>query len=472
MSRPVGSTSSNALEVNFGEVEGERSDSPSVKVSPPSSSKVEPWSGGAPQGAPCTPSGPSVSGQELAAQSVREAAERRTALTALGNLQGPISKLAAKHPDPIGFFGNVTLRGNEVGFALGDTLHDPQFSSAAAKLSAADVRSAVAEQVKKAWPQCTPKEAEQLKQYFMGQVAESLREGAAPRLQKLATKMLDDAGKAFEKTAADPAAVKALAQRLTDMADPLAEIEDQLAVKDLRASFGLDPEKVNVSPEELTRGLHERAALLKDEARKMQYHDRLTVFRALAEQDVGPLFKQAAGVREDSFLAAQIDGVKAVGQSEAQTIKTVKLWSAVAATLFTGGLGGVGMSMGVSLSMASPSVLQAWQQVDTAKAGESAGTMKAGAAEEAHRNAVIATGEAAVVAVTAAGAEHALHHVAETLAAPAVVHMADQIVKNVFNAGIELGVETIAGAGTHALEESLADEGHASGQNALQRASR
>lgn len=471
MADPLGSvSSSNPREISFGEVEGERFEAP--RKPEQSSSAIEQWRGEAPANFVEAPhGGPMSSGPDLAAQSALEAAERRKSMKAVGELQGPLSKLASKYPDPLTFFGNVEFKNRDVAFgALGDALRDPAFTDAAAKLSASDVRAAVTEQVKKAWPQCTPNEVEHLKQYFMGQVAESLRERVAPRMQDVATKMLDDAAKSFDKTADDPAALVALAKKLTDQAHPLSDPDAQASVRDLRAALGLDVEKNSVTPEELKSALQERAGLLHQEARKMKNHDRPTLFRALAEQDVGSLFKQATGVREGSLLDAQIAAVRAEGERENTTIGHVKFASVVVAVGFTGGLGGAAMGVGVSLSMSAPAVLEAWQAVDTARAGESAGTMEAGAGEEAQRRAVIETGAAVLSAATAAGASHALHGVAEKLAAPAAKHMADGIVKGVIHGAVEGMVEQSYQEGARALDESLGASGGPVGKNALQRA--
>ena len=450
MADPLGSvSSSNPREVSFEEVEGERFDAPPKKPAQSAGSAVEPWSGSAPANSDeVTHAGPTSSASELAAQSALEAADRRKSMKAVGELQEPISELASKYPQPI-LFGNVKFKNRDVAFgAFGDALRESAFNEAAAKLSASEVRAAVTEQVKKAWPQAAPKEIEKLKQYFMGQIAESLRERAAPRIQDVATKMLGDAAKSFEKTADDPAAVLALATKLTDQAHPLADPGEQASVRDLRAAFGLDLEKSVVTPEELKAALKQRAGLLHQEAQKMKHHDRPTLFRALAEQDVGSLFKQAQGVREGSLLATQIDAVRAEGERERETIGHVKLVSVVTAAAFTGGLGGAAMGVSVSLSMSAPAVLEAWQAVDTARAGESAGTMKAGAGEAAQRRAVIETGAAVLSAATAAGANHALHGAVDKLTE-------EGIVKGVIHGAVEGAVEKGFEAGAHRLDKAL-----------------
>lgn len=482
MPKPVGSpSSSTAGLVDLPEVPAHQLDT--LATAPPSAStptrsaegtSVEPWRG---EPMPSTGesqqhSGPVSSGRDLSAQAAQEARARRTAMKALGELEGPIAELAAKFQSPISFFGNVEFRLRDVAFGhFGDALRAPQFSDAAGQLSPADVRNAIGALVKKAWPQCSAKDTERLKEYFMGQVAESLSERAAPRMQALAAKMLGDAGQSFEQTATDASAVRALAEKLTSMADPMADPEAQAAVRDLRAGLGLDPDTARVSAEELGRALRERAALLRREATAMSHHARPTLLRALAEHDVGPLFKAAQGVREGSLLAAQIDAIRERGESEKTTLHYVKLASVVAAAGVTGGLSlGAGIGLGVSTSMAAPSVLQGWVAVGGAKAGESAGTMKPGSGEAAHRRAVIESGAAALSVLGSAAGSGALHGMTEALAKPAAMHMADGIVKGLVHGAIEGAMEEATHQGGHLLDRAFDSEGRAPGKDALQRA--
>ncbi len=462
MSRPVGSASPNPIEVNFSEAESEPITSPAKKPHP-ASSQVEAW---APHKG-LSFDGPVFAeavnhGRELEAQMRRETADRK----ALGVLQEPLSKLSARFPDPIAFFGNTKFKLKDVAFgAVGTALREPGLNGALARMPASEVRAVVQEQVKKAWPQCSAKDLEALNQYFMGQLTESLRERAAPRLQHLATTMLEDAAKSFDKSAADPKAVGELAQRLTARAGDASG-------RDLRAALGLEPDAASVTPEQLAGALKERAALLHQEAKKMEAHGRPTLFRALAEQDVGPLFKEAAGIREGSVLAAQIDAVKEEGEFEQDKIDAVKLASLVVAGGVTGGLLslGTGLVVGTSVAMEAPGVLEAWHGIDAAKAGESAGTMKAGAGEEAQTRALIKTGEAALSTATAGLANHALHGVVGSLAEPAAKHMADGFVKAGAHMATEYAVAATFGAGAHALEETLSAKTGATGRNALERA--
>lgn len=468
--RPVGSSSSTVTEVNFSEVESEPFTAPPTRSPPRNESQVEPWLGHRPLtfDEPEFFQGATSSAPDLAMQAAQEAAQRQRDLKSLSVLDAPIAALGARFDADTSFtVKHVTT--------FGKAIRTPEFMSAAANLSPADVRARVEEQVKRAWPQASPEQTQKLKQYLMGEMGQFLQQNLAPRMQETATQMLDAAAKTFDKMAANPAEVAALATRLTDMAHPSTPVEERVEVRDLRIALGLKADEANVTPEELTNGLKARAGLLHREAKKMKYHDQLTVFRALAEQDVSGIYKQAKGIREGSMLAAQIDGVRATGQKENAAIAGAQFGAMVAAAVVTGGLGvggvaGVAISSGAALSLKAPSVLLAWQSVDTAKAGESAGTMKAGAEEAATQKAVIVTAEAALgVGASAAGSQF-LHGATEKLAAPFVAHMADDLVKGAAHGVIEGLVETGGRIGGHWVDHKLSNEGRATGKNALERA--
>ena len=452
MSR-IGSSPSNSPELNSGNVEAEPAATP---ARPPSGrqskSQVESW---VPQDRPLDFQAPAFleaqnNGKELEAQMAREAADRKSGMKAVSDLGVPLAKLAAKYPDPVGFFGNTAFTSNQVAFgSFGDALREPAFNDLVARASSADVRAALGEQVKKAWPQCDAKDLEKLTGFFMREVSESLRERAAPKLQALATKMLADTAKSFDTIAADPEEIAKLADRLNAM-------EGQSAARDLRAGFGLPSDDARVTPEKLGEALKDRAALLHEEATKMKKHSRPSLFRALAEQDVGSSFKQAAGIREGSLLSAQIDAVKTEGKTDQAAIDRAKwISSALAGGFTTVGLGAI-YAVGAGVAMAAPKVAHAWEGAETAKAGESAGTMKAGAAEEARRKAMLETG-GAVIGI--AGSEAFGHG----------LHAAEPLAKFVGTVAIELAVEGSIDTGIEHLDEALSAEGEPNGQNVFER---
>ena len=390
-------------------------------------------------------------GKELEAQMAREAADRKAGMKAMSGLEAPLAQLAAKYPDPVGFFGNTAFTSNQVGLGpFGDALNDKAFNDLVARATPADVRAALGEQVKKAWPQCDSKDIQKLTGFFMREVSTSLREHAGPKLQALATAMLSDTAKSFDKIASDPTEIAKLADRLNHL--------EGSGARDLRAGFGIS-EGAKVTPENLGRALKERAALLHEEASKMKNHSRPSLFRALSEQDVGSRFKQAAGIREGSLLASQIAAVKTEGESDQAAIDRAK-WVAggLAGAFASVGLGAA-YATGVGVAMAAPKVAHAWESADTAKAAESAGTMKVGAADEAHRKAMM---ETAGAALSIAGSEligHSLHG----------LEAAEPIAKFAGHFAIDFSAEGATDFGLEHLDEALASENEPTGENVFER---
>ena len=191
--------------------------------------------------------------------------------------------------------------------------------------------------------------------------------------------------------------------------------------------------------------------------------------RDVAEQDVGPLFKEAAGVREGSVLASQIDAVKTEGEREKETIALARFSCLFLAAAFTSGMalgasggaaGSAALGVSVSGSMSAPGTLLAWQEVGTARAGESAGTMRGGAGEDAKRRAVLETGAAVIGAVAGAGANEALHP---------LMHGANAFVTGVVHGAVDFAADKTAEMAAEGLNEVLTPEGGQIGRNTLER---
>lgn len=463
MSDPVRSASSTNVNVNFSEVESEPITLRSRTPSQPQESQVESWSGQQPIANVEPNRGGAVSsGQALAAQSAREAAERKASLKALGALDESLAKLAKKHPDPLGFFGFAEFKNKDVSLgAFGAAVHAETFEKAVGVLTPRDVRESVEAQVKKAWPKSTPEQAKELTNYFMSQICESLRERVAPKLQEAVTKKFEHAASDFRKATSDPAQLEQLAARLNEMTPG-----DQPSVRNLRAGLGLDPDRRIVTPDRLAVALGERAALLEEEAHKMKVHARPTLFRSLAKQDL-EFAKQAGGIGERSLMSEQIDMVKVQGESEQDRITYAKYASAFVAGGFVAGMGLGGaaiseMALGVgvtSSAIAVPTAAMAWEEVGTAQASESAGTMKAGAGEEARNQAVVETSMAVAAVAGGAVLGKGLH----------VLHAAPELAQIGAHAFGELGVEYVSHQVGHAVNDAMSSDGEASGRNALER---
>lgn len=414
--------------------------------------------------APSDDAGPSMSGHELAAKMTTETASRNRAKETVRGLAEPLAQLAAKYPEPLSFLGSLAFKDTELSLGgFGAIVGSDEFRKAAARLSPREFEGQLQAAVAKAWPHLPQDTQLALASRLTREAGEHLRDSTAFKLQDKATQMLRDTAKDFRAATIDPERLRSLLERLNRSGESR---QDAAQTKSLREALGLDPDQRKVSPEALTKALNERATLMESEAAKMRARGVPTLFRALAEHELGEGFMKQAGIAPGSFLAAQVDAVKARGDDEKETIARARLATAIATAVVTGGIGGAAFGIGTSLAVSAPSVAQAWAAVDEARAGESAGTMKAGAGRNAKLRAVVSTGEAVVSAVAGAAANAALHGVTEKLAAKVVAEeLVKQAAHGVIDGAVHLGVEQAA----HGVEHRLETEGEA-GRNALQRA--
>lgn len=439
---------------------------------PPSQETVrEEWSGEAhtSDNTPATgaDAGPTMSASELSAKLATEAASRNRAKETVRSLSEPLARLAAKHPEPLSFVGSLAFKDTELSLGgFGAIVGSDEFKKAAAQLSPREFAGQMQVAVAKAWPNLPPEKQLELAARLTREAGEHLRDNTAFKLQDKATQMLRDTAKDFRAATADPEKLRSLLERLNRSGESPQEAAE---TKSLREAFGLDPDQRKVSPEALTKALNERATLMESEAANMQKHGPSTLFRALADHELGGEFMKQAGIAPGSFLAAQVDAVKARGVDEKESIAHVKLATAIATAVVTGGIGGAAFGIGTSLAISAPSVAQAWNAVDTALAGESAGTMKAGAGRNAKLHGVVSTGEAVASAVGGAAAGAALHGVIGKVAEEASKVVAEELVEQAMHGAIDgavhLGVEQVG----HGVEHRFETEGEA-GRNALERA--
>ena len=477
MPRPIGS----ATQVNHHDVSGSGDDTtvhqpaqpqPVAQSAPAARDSVrEDWSAsghtGAEGTAPSVEAGPAMSGSELSATMAKEAASRQRAKETVRSLADPLSRLARKHPQPQSFTGALAFKDTELSLGgFGAIVGSDEFRKAAAQLSPREFEAQMQAAVAKAWPNLPQDKQLELAGRLTREAGEHLRDSTAFQLQDMATRMLRDAAKDFRAAAIDPEKLRSLLERLNRSGESGAEAAQ---TRSLREAFGLDPDQRKVSPEALTKALNERATLMESEAAKMRERGVPTLFRTLAENDLGERFMQQAGIPPGTFLAAQVDAVKARGVDEKETIAHVKFATAIATAVVTGGIGGAAFGIGTSLAISAPSVAQAWTTVDAARAGESAGTMKAGAGRNAKLHAVVSTGEAVASAVGGAAAGAALHGVTGKVAEKAAKVVAEEVVEQVMHGAIDgavhLGVEQVG----HGVEHQFETEGEA-GRNALERA--
>lgn len=432
MSGRVDPATSNAGQIVFDDVDGETFDA-SVKPQAKAEPNVEAW-----KGKPLFAATANYEPQDatphvdLAAQAAREAKELHKDRNAIATLQQPLIALAKQGSD---------FTSNALGLNLSGTLTSPEFRAATRHLSENEIRSTVGEQVKKAWPDLTGPQQSKLTEKVMGTVKEACLGDTARELQTFVADKMKRTADDFLAVLEKPKGLQDFAERLNDMGHPLAPLEDQTRVRDVREGLGLDPAQTDVSQETLKRALLERAALLKDQSKKMRDTDVGALYRTLVEQDVGHLYREAKGVRDGSLVDSQIEEVKQTGEKQARTLSLVRFASTVIA----------GSTFGVTagLAFAAPKIMHSWTNLDTAAASEAAGTMKAGAAKEAQTGAVLETAEAPLAAGLGSS----------------VGHGASAIKRVVTHAAVEGAVVLSA----HALDASLQNSERAEGKNALER---
>ena len=151
---------SSPSELNTVPLDSEPAAAPSRQSSRQSTSQVESW---VPQQRPLDFNGPEFkaatdiaarSGPDLAAQAAKETEERIADMKVLSRLGGPLSQLAAKHAEPL---GKNPFGSKEVALsAFGGVLREPALVRAFSRLPPSDVRVAVQEQVRLAWPRQSP----------------------------------------------------------------------------------------------------------------------------------------------------------------------------------------------------------------------------------------------------------------------------------------------------------------------------
>ncbi|MEW5742589.1 MAG: hypothetical protein AB1938_26975 [Myxococcota bacterium] len=474
MGDPIRSTTFNGSHAVF-QQDGSSEVSEAPKAAAPTqsapasqSSTCESWNDAAAASAlPQGDSGPTFSSNDLAARHSLGKAERERAKQAILELQGPLVSLAKKFPDPIGVAGQLKFPAAEVDLgAFGDVLRKDDFLDAAGKLSRRDVEAQLQAAVRQAWPNLSQDKQLELASALTAKAAEYLRDQAAFKLQDTAARMMRDSAKGFREVAGDPQKLKALAERLSRVGESPA---DQAKTQSLREAFGLDRDQRKVSVAELAKAMNERADLMEREASNMRKHSPMTLFRSLAEHDLGETFKERAGIQPGSFLAAQVDAVKEKGLEEKETIARAKFVTALATAMATGGVGGAAIGIGSSLAMSAPEVMLAWHAIDEARAAESAGTMKAGAGRKAERHAVTSTAVSVGSVAVGAAVSGALHKPIEAVAERLASRVAEEIVEKGAHVAVDAAVELAAERVGEAVEHHYDEPGEA-GRNALDRA--
>lgn len=405
-------------------------------------------------------SGEAMNGADLAAQLAREGAERKAAKTAVMNaLEAPIAQLGRDVRNPITATG-VHLNTAQLN-DFNKAIRTPEVRAAASQLTRNDFDAMIMNQVSRAWPSKTPEQAEQITNYFMKQVGADLRDNAAFEMKNVAVKTFRSAAASFQATANDPDKVRVLAEKVSKL-----QGEEGKAI---RQGLGLE-EGTRVTPQNVAEAMQQRAKLMNNEAWSMEERGTNTLFREFTRHDVRDAFMEQAKIRPGSFAAEQVDAVKARGESEEENIEHAKFASdlGVALMMTAAGLKGFGSGFATSLAMSSPDLMVAWHQVDSARAGESAGTMPQGAVDAAKLMAQRKTEIAGINAVASGLISGPGHHVIGTLADGA----SNVVAKQVTEMALHGTAHVITDAATEAALMPEGPEGHATGRTALERANR
>jgi hypothetical protein len=292
-----------------------------------------------------------VSRADLEAQM---ASNRKTLADFKSGIGSAVDNLAAKHGDPIGFFGNVSLKQAEFD-PLIRAAQTPSGRAALNTMSTAAVETQVEGMVRKAWPKLD---------------AEDVREVAGKVTQQL-------------RDTAKYAAGYGMCAKAKDMMLSAAD-----KVKDPKL-----------------------ADMLRRQAKELDSPAGARVFRAVADQNVAGLYAREAGIKPGSFAADQVAAAREQGKADNEQIEHMKLACSIAAVVATGGLGLSGMAaFGVSAMsstvMNAPGIAEKVSAVDRAIAGEAAGTMEKGSVDRAKHNLKVAVAAAAGEVVIGGAAAH------------------------------------------------------------------
>lgn len=428
----------------------------------PSAHELTAWTG-VPDDGVC-PMPPTHASTEQVASSTRPAPARAD-VDAFDVLDAGLQTLATHHPE-----------GDAADFracywdGFRKAAADPRLNEALGRLNRAEAQDVLTTKVRERWPKLSKEDAASLTSDLADNIGHGLRQRAAYTMRDTAVRMMRDAAKDFEARAKDAPALRDMLTQLDTLERPGASPEEAMQAVHLREALGLESDATQVGAEELATALRGRAKLMRQEAWDLEGAGEGTIYRSLVDHDVGGVVSREAGIEPGSWAAARLDAVKHEGERQETQREYVHLAAGLTLAFVSGGLGlgGVGaMAAGAASSVAlgAGHVAHEWHRVDTARAGESAGTMAAGAARQATVRASKATVELAASTVLAAGAGHALHGSVGRLAAAS---RAPDLVKGAAHAATHYASEKA----THAAVEvaaPYAEPPRASGRHALER---
>lgn len=342
--------------------------------------------------APASADGPTCSPQELERQ---QAAQRKwdTAINALtNNLRNLVAVVDASNGNP-GTYNTALLT-----FAVGIE-KDADFKKMLATFSREEISEALLRLARDAAPRASEAEVRSVRDRLVSEIDQRLLVTTSRDMQRAAVAKLNAAASNFEKTASDPQALRDISNTLNRLEAPSATAAQRAQAAMLRGALGLENDARPVNPFTLQAALQKQAALIRHEASRVSTAGENTLYRSLLVHS-----KVDAGPRPEpgSWADNGVRNVLARGHSDEETIKAAKMLTAVALGAASGGMGlGTLVGMGATaLSNAVP-VLNAWMEIDHARAGVSAGTADSNAAVAAERKAWLETAEAAAAIGTA-----------------------------------------------------------------------
>lgn len=409
--------------------------------------------------------GPTCSPQEL--QRAMHQAKRENALDALTNAMPTIHAAVAESSGNSGAYNERLLEFSS--FAA----KDPSFQNMLKTFSKAEISEALGRLVRDAAPDASDGDVKAIRNRLVSELDQHVLVGSAAQLRGAVVEKLETAASNFDKTANDPKQLAQLADTLRKLENPSASIAQRAQASMLRGSLGL-PAQSSIDAGALRSALQAQAKLIHHEGERINSAGETTLYRALlVHSEVGGLSDAAPG----SWAAGGPRAVLARGHSDEQAIANAKLASAVVLGIASGGMGlgaagtlgfgtsagaglGVGFGAGMAAAFNAPGVLNAWKEIDHARAGVAAGTADGNAVVAAERKAWVETAEAGVAVFTAGGlAAHAG-------GAHAATGLADATLKHAATDGVaELAIGGTARVVHHKLEpEALGSKGDAVNQ--------
>lgn len=322
-----------------------------------------------------------AAGDEVEAAAAREAQARADA-GAMHEAMGPaLRALARDTPEPVGLLSTFIHRGTAAWARFEEAQHSEDFAALARRLPRAEALALLQAEVAQAWHRRPPGEAADIAGFLAGKLDEHLRHDATFRMRDQAVAQLRNTASAVETLAGSQEQRERFGSVLAALSEGSGE--HRALARRLRESLGLE------GGQGLDAGkLGERAALLREEAEGLASTGYANLPRALAAHDVGRATAEAAGIAPGSWAAQGLAAARREGEADRARYElgeTVAGLAAVGAAGLLGPAGAAGLVLatGLDLAVGGIGIGQAMREVDGAIAGELAGTMPEGSADQA-----------------------------------------------------------------------------------------